>query len=1051
MGRKARGDQGSPSEPDAVPRPRRHPVTLAVGLLLVAGIIGAAGFAAWTLYSDYAWHSSAEDAATAVAEAVQSFSARDESPPEPVDAVSGTPADGQVAIDELPYADEVPPEVARIRITPGGALSVLTRSAALCAGVTLDMESTRKIVRGSFRCGEALPPPTPVALRATPFDEAVVLEWPQPPAPVEDYSVSFSVNDGASWTVVDDGVSAASQATVQQLANGREYLFRVAAVNLVGESAPATTRASPFTEPGPPTNVSAVGGFRAVISWTPPGDDGGRPITGYVVTGEPEGSCTAEADQTRCEISDLPAAPGYTFIVRAVNEAGAGTASNPATDPIAVYSAPGRAVALSASPGDGVVLLTWTSPLRDGNTPITDYTVEYRVAAQEEWTRFEHPPSPDTTIAVSGLANGTEYEFRVLAVNAVGVSEPPLSQVFETPATVPDPVPTLDAVAGNESMTLTWTAPVSDGGSPITDYAVQFRAAGGQWTTFDHLPTTAQTLDVTGLENGTKHAFRVAAVNRMGQSAWSPVALGTPVGPPGPVVDPESVGSLTAIELTWKPPENDGGRRILGYRVEYTLTTEQTWLRLPRVPPSETTATVEGLEPGESYDFRILAINAEGFGPSTQDGSGRPTLSGVIADETPPAPEGLTAVPGDGIVTLTWDESPAGKKSPIIAYTVTGDPAGTCIVKRLTCVVQRTHERDPVLVHGQRGEREHRRTRVARRHGGPARLQRGDGRCRHHVHASRAHLPRPHLHQRCDPHDHVGGGAVQRPRRRWRRRKRRGTRRNGRRRRRRRDHQRSTHDASPGRAQRRRRRRRSAGCPRRSVGTRHRRYRCPRGGRRTGPGGVLADRDVRHHREASHVRRHRHPDQWSWDRRSRHGRGRSGRQPRWQRHRRRELRDRPRAPRAGTGRRPSGHLRWLSAAADGAHQRARRRVDVGGAPLPVEVRGGGGLPGRPREGQRHERQARAPPPARATSCARAGRATSGSSSSPDSSRSGSERPWQSTTTRTALPRPHRARPPRRPSCASAAAGGPRSGTDGRSSGCADGTDGPGRVPTQVRP
>ncbi len=689
MGRKARGDQGSPSEPDAVPpRPRRHPVTLAVGLVLVAGIIGAAGFAAWTLYSDYAWHASAEGAATAVADAVQSFSVRDEAPPEPVDAVSGTPADGQIAIDELPYADEVPPEVARIRITPGGALSVLTRSGALCAGVTLDMASTRKIVRGSFRCGEALPPPMPVALRATPFDEAVVLEWPQPPAPVEDYSVSFSVNDGASWTIVDDGVSSTSQATVQQLANGREYLFRVAAVNLVGESAPATTRASPFTEPGPPTNVSAVGGFRAVISWTPPGDDGGRPITGYVVTGEPEGSCTAAADQTRCEISDLPAAPGYTFIVRAVNEAGAGTASNPATDPIAVYSAPGRAVALSASPGDGVVLLTWTSPLRDGNTPITDYTVEYRVAAQEEWTRFEHPPSPDTTIAVSGLTNGTEYEFRVLAVNAVGVSEPPLSQVFETPATVPDQVPALDAVAGNESMTLTWTAPVSDGGAPITDYAVEFRAADGAWTTFDHLPTIARTLDVTGLENGTKHGFRVAAVNRMGQSAWSPVALGTPVGPPGPVVDPESVGSLTAIELAWKPPENNGGRRILGYRVEYTLTAEQTWLRLPRVPPSETTVTVEDLVGGESYDFRILAINAEGFGPSTQDGTGRPTLSGVIADETPPAPEGLTAVPGDGIVTLTWDESPAGKKSPIIAYTVTGDPAGTCTVKRLTCVVR---------------------------------------------------------------------------------------------------------------------------------------------------------------------------------------------------------------------------------------------------------------------------------------------------------------------------------------------------------------------------
>lgn len=689
MGRKAHGGLGSPGEPDAAPpRPRRHPVTLAVGLLLVTAIIGAAAFAAWTLYSDYAWHASAEDAAADVADAVQSFSARDESTPEAVDAVSGAPGEGQVAIADLPYADDIPPEVARIRITPGGALSVLTRSGALCAGVTLDMESTRKIVSGSFRCGEALPPPMPVALRATPFDEAVVLEWPQPPAPVEDYTISFSANDGESWTVVDDGVSSRSRATVQQLANGREYLFRVSAVNQVGESPPATISASPFTEPGPPTNVSAVGGFRAVVSWTPPANDGGRPITGYLVTGEPEGTCTAAADETRCEIADLPAAPGYTFIVRAINEAGAGIASNPATEPIAVYSAPGRAVALSASPGDGVVLLTWTAPLRDGNTPITDYIVEYRAADQEEWTEFEHPASPDTTIAVSGLVNGTRYEFRVLAVNAVGVSAPPLSQVFETPATVPDAVPTLDVVEGNESMALTWTAPPFDGDSPITDYAIQFRAVDGPWTDFDHPPTTGLGLDVTGLENGTSYAFRVAAVNRLGQGAWSPRALGTPVGPPGPVVDPEPVGSLTAIELTWQPPVNDGGRRILGYRVEYKVSTELAWQRLPRVPADETTATVEGLVAGESYDFRILAVNAAGVGPSTQDGTDRPTLSGVIADETPPAPEGLTAVPGDGLVTLRWQASPAGEDSPITAYTVTGDPAGTCTVKRLTCEIR---------------------------------------------------------------------------------------------------------------------------------------------------------------------------------------------------------------------------------------------------------------------------------------------------------------------------------------------------------------------------
>ena len=289
---------------------------------------------------------------------------------------------------------------------------------------------------------------------------------------------------------------------------------------------------------------------------------------------------------------------------------------------------------------------------------------------------------------MSGLANGTRYEFRVLAVNAVGVSEPPLSQVFETPATVPGAVPALEVVVGNESMSLTWSAPASDGESPITDYAIQYRAAGQPWTDFDHPPTTDLTIDVTGLENGTRYAFRVAAVNRMGQGTWSPRALGTPVGPPGAVVDPEPVGSLTAIELTWQPPENDGGRRILGYRVEYKLSSDLEWRRLPRVPADTTTATLEGVVGGESYDFRILAINVAGVGPATEDATGRPTLSGVIADETPPAPKGLTAVPGDGLVTLRWDASPASEDSPITAYTVTGDPAGTCTVKRLTCVIR---------------------------------------------------------------------------------------------------------------------------------------------------------------------------------------------------------------------------------------------------------------------------------------------------------------------------------------------------------------------------
>ena len=396
----------------------------------------------------------------------------------------------------------------------------------------------------------------------------------------------------------------------------------------------------------------------------------------------------APADATRCELADLPGAKGYRFTVRAINDAGPGTPNDPSTDPVAVYSAPGRPVALTASPGDGIVLLTWTVPLQDGNTPITDYRVEYRIAGQQDWITYPHPASPETALTVGGLVNGTSYEFQVRAINAAGASEPSISPASATPATVPTAVPTLTAVAGNESANLAWTAPTSDGNAPLTDYLIQFRSAGNPWTEFRHPPGTSLSLDVTGLENGTRYAFRVAAVNAMGTGPWSPSVTARPVGPPGPVLEPESVGSLTSITLTWKAPENDGGRPLLGYRVDYKLSSSQDWIGLPRIPADETTATVDGLTPGESYDFRIVAISKAGVGPSSPAGVDLPTLSGVIADETPPAPAGLTAIPGDRQVTLTWEASPAGKKSPITAYTVTGDPAGTCTAKRLTCVVR---------------------------------------------------------------------------------------------------------------------------------------------------------------------------------------------------------------------------------------------------------------------------------------------------------------------------------------------------------------------------
>jgi hypothetical protein len=104
-------------------------------------------------------------------------------------------------------------------------------------------------------------------------------------------------------------------------------------------------------------------------------------------------------------------------------------------------------------------------------------------------------------------------------------------------ASVPSQVTGLTATPSGSTMGLNWSAP-SNGGSPITDYTVQYKLSSiGTWSTFSDSISSTPSAVVTALTANTSYDFRVAAVNSVGQGAFSStVTETTPAAGVGTVI-----------------------------------------------------------------------------------------------------------------------------------------------------------------------------------------------------------------------------------------------------------------------------------------------------------------------------------------------------------------------------------------------------------------------------------------------------------------------------------------------------------------------------------
>ncbi|MGA7914282.1 MAG: glycoside hydrolase family 44 protein, partial [Candidatus Acidiferrales bacterium] len=215
----------------------------------------------------------------------------------------------------------------------------------------------------------------------------------------------------------------------------------------------------------------------------------------------------------------------------------------------------------------------------------------------------------------------------------------------------------LAATAGNSQITLTWSA---DSGA--TGYYVKrSTTTGGPYTQIATQSSTSYA--DTGLTNGTKYFYVVAAYNSAGSSANSTEVNATPALPPptAPTGLAAAAGNAQ-IALTWTASAG-----ATSYHVKRSTTSgAETQISAP----TSNSYTDTGLTNGTKYFYVVSAVNSGGESANSPEASATPA-----APVTPPAtPTGLQATGGNAQVSLTWNASTGATSYHVKRSTTTGGP-----------------------------------------------------------------------------------------------------------------------------------------------------------------------------------------------------------------------------------------------------------------------------------------------------------------------------------------------------------------------------------------
>ncbi|CAE6942477.1 Ttn [Symbiodinium sp. CCMP2456] len=391
---------------------------------------------------------------------------------------------------------------------------------------------------------------------------------------IEAYEVFLG---GGSETLQLRSVQEPSAYRATGLLGSASYEFRVQAKNEIGRSLAATTF---FTTPQPiapaepgAISVLSLGQDSASIAWEAPANDGGSRLIAYEVWSSADSAdwqleVVLAPTGLGANLTDLVGDTLYRFRVQAANEVGSGPAATSefvSTLPVPPF--PPKNVTCE-NIAQHQQLVSWLAPVKEGGFPVTGYRIWQRVGTAEELeVAVNDTGSNDTEFPVTELSGNTAYSYVVAGISWLGVGSWSLES--DSVLTLPVAPSTPELVAGTvfaSRLLVRWSAP-EDGGSEITFYTAEVSEDGMSFSLAANVTTTDA--EIKHLLANTTYYVRIVAWNDLGRSLPSSAAYSTsqPV-PPSPPQD-VAVGQAFAwrVELSWRGPEDSGGRPVESYQV----------------------------------------------------------------------------------------------------------------------------------------------------------------------------------------------------------------------------------------------------------------------------------------------------------------------------------------------------------------------------------------------------------------------------------------------------------------------------------------------------